>query len=705
MPFCDVAIATPVHTAFTYRVPEGMTLEPGMRVLVPFHRRRVAGICIGIGEEAPASAAGRELKSIAEKLDDAPSLAPSLLQLVRWMAAYYCAPIGEACRAALPARMLAVDGPRTTRPTAPTEIEPFIEPRVTLNDGQREALAAIIASLAGARPPVFLLEGITGSGKTEVYLRFFEELITRGKQGLLLVPEIGLTPQLTGRAVARFGSRVAVYHSGLTDAQRHAQWLRMKNGEADIVIGTRSALFAPLPKLGAIVVDEEHDGSYKQDDGVPYHGRDGAVMRAHIEEIPVVLGSATPSLESLENARRGKYTRLRLVERPTGSPLPEVEIIDMRARVVRRAGEEQSEGTRRKRELGALSPALFDAIGETLARNEQILLFTGRRGFAGALQCDTCGEPIRCPNCDIALTLHGARGRKAGSGKDAGGGFVLACHYCDYAIPEPASCPACNAPSLFPIGHGTERLEAELADFFPQARVARFDSDSAGSSPKRQKILADMRRGRIDILVGTQMVTKGHDFPGVTLVGVVAADVTLALPDFRATERTFQLLTQVAGRAGRGDQAGRVIIQTRQPEHASFAAAREHDIGAFAATELEHRRELSYPPFARLANVRISSTSEAKAEKAATEAAAIAARVRRSLLKAGGPSDASSLTLLGPALAPFAKLRGRHRWQLLVKAASPGALSAFVSRLRPALAGAFPSGVRCSIDVDPVTLL
>ena len=696
MHYADIAIAAPLHTPFTYRVPEGMHISPGMRVEVPFRRKRAIGLCLEMHSKAPDGVDESRIRPIDALIDDEPSASEKLLKLIRWISSYYCAPIGEVCRAALPVRLMKHGVPKTTRPTEPMEIEPLPQQDVELNCGQREALDAIVRSLGGEAPNVTLIDGITGSGKTEIYLRLFEKLVADGKQGLLLVPEIGLTPQLTGRAAARFCDRVAVYHSGLTDAQRHAQWLRMRRGEIDVVIGTRSALFAPLARLGAIVVDEEHDASFKQDDGVAYHGRDAAVMRAHIEGCPAVLGSATPSLESLENARKGKYRICRLTERPTGAPLPTVEIVDMRRDRRRPSpGPDASEGERRARELGALSPQLFDAIAEALARGEQVLLFAGRRGFAGSLQCDNCGEAVVCPNCDIALTPH--RSQKAGRRGESA--LDLTCHYCDYAICPPAQCPICSIGELIPIGHGTERLEAEIADFFPNARIARLDSDSAASPKERRKILGDMRRGKIDILVGTQMVTKGHDFPGITLVGVVSADVSLHIPDFRAAERTFQLLTQVAGRAGRGAKAGRVIIQTRQPEHPSLVAAREHDPALFASGELEHRRELSYPPFSRVANLRFSSTREERAAAAAADAAKIATKLQRAIAQHG------SVSILGPAPAPFAKLRGRHRWQILIKASSSALLGKFAATIRPVLEKAMPPAVRFSIDVDPTNML
>lgn len=700
MPFANVAVPAPVHTAFTYRVPEGMAPGPGTLVEVPFRRRRAIGVCIDVVDRPPAGIDEREIRSVARIVETQASLSEPILKLVRWMSSYYCAPIGEVCRAALPARLLKAEGPKTTRPAEPLEIMPLTERPVELTAAQQEAVDVVIRSLDEG-PAACLLEGITGSGKTEVYLRLFEELVARGRQGLLLVPEIGLTPQLTGLAAARFGKRVGVYHSGLTDAQRHVQWLRMRSGEIDVAIGTRSALFAPLPRLGAIVVDEEHDASYKQDDGVAYSARDGAVMRAHIEGVPIVLGSATPSLESLENVRRGRYRHCLLPDRPTGGTLPTVEVVDMRR--ARHADASppgaQTEGMRRRRELVALSPALFDAIAETLARGEQALLFTGRRGFAGSLQCDACGEVCSCPNCDIALTPHRGRDTSRGPSRDAPAGLVLACHYCDYRTVVPRACPACASESLVPIGHGTERLEAELADFFPAARIARFDSDSAATPARRKRILDDMRRGRIDILVGTQMVTKGHDFPAITLVGVVSADVALSLPDFRAAERTFQLLTQVAGRAGRGDRPGRVIIQTRQPEHYSFRAAQGHDTSAFAREECLHRRRLGYPPYARIANIRLSSVSE---EKLSAAGRAVAKVLAAALDATKGRERCA---LLGPAPAPLGRLRGRHRWQILIKTPSPAVLGEILARARPRLEETVPSGVRLSIDVDPMNLL
>ncbi len=673
MPFANVAIPSPVRTLFTYAVPGDMDLKPGMRVLVPFRKRLLIGVALELVDKLPKGLDEKEVHSIKEVLDKSPALSADVIALLRWMSSYYCAPIGEVCRAALPARLLKAQGPKTQRPSDPPEISPLYESQITLNPDQQKALDAILKSTTLTDSSVHLLHGVTGSGKTEVYLRLFAKLAEDGKQGLLLVPEIGLTSQLTGRAAARFGKRVAVYHSGLTDAQRHAQWLRMKGDEVDVVIGTRSALFAPLDKLGAIVVDEEHDSSYKQDEGFSYHGRDAAVMRAHLEGIPIVLGSATPSIESMSNVKRKKYELLQLPLRTGAATMPSVEIVDMR--------HAHRDAAKKRRELCSLSPKLFDAIENTLANEEQVLLFIGRRGFS-AVHCEDCGEAITCPNCNIALTAH-----NEGS---------LLCHYCDYKIPHPSNCIFCGKPSLAPIGHGTQRLAAELNDFFPQANVARLDSDMAASQKKRHEIFEGMRNGKIDILVGTQMVTKGHDFPGVTLVGVISADQSLHFPDFRAAERTFQLLTQVAGRAGRGERIGRVIIQTHEPKHPSLTCARAHDYETFITHEIGCRDELSYPPFTRLANLRLSSLNQDLVIKAANETATI---IRQECAERG------DYKILGPAPAPFEKLRNRYRWQILIKAPSSGSLTRLLAASFPLIEAKIPRKVRFSVDVDPTNLL
>ena len=439
---------------------------------------------------------------------------------------------------------------------------PPADREVAPTDDQQRALEAIAAAKGFA---AFLLWGVTGSGKTEVYLRTIAAALAAERTALVLVPEISLTHQLVDRLQARFGPRVAVLHSALSAGERWDEWRRIARGEAPIVVGARSAVFAPLPRLGLIVVDEEHDSSYKQEDGIRYHGRDLAVVRAQLTRCPVVLGSATPSMESFHNARGGRYRLLELRQRVAARALPSVEIVDLRR-------------TARTRMAG-LSPALIAALQANFAARGQSLVFLNRRGFATVMQCQACGEAITCPNCCVALTYHRAW-------------QALRCHHCDHTIAAPRHCPVCREPALTSWGAGTEQIESSLRTLLPGARVARMDRDTMARKGAQRALLSAWERGHVDVLIGTQMITKGHDIPGVTLVGVVLADLSLNFPDFRAAERTFQLLTQVAGRAGRGERAGRVIVQTLQPDHFSLQHAAAHDFAAFAAAELAHRREL-----------------------------------------------------------------------------------------------------------------
>lgn len=540
---------------------------------------------------------------------------------------------------------------------------------VRLGDAQSMAVAAIATS-RGFRP--FLLWGVTGSGKTEVYLNAIGDVLARGRTALVLVPEISLTHQIVDRVRARFGDDIAILHSGLSDGERWDEWRRIARGEVSIVVGARSAVFAPLPRLGLVVVDEEHDSSYKQDDGTRYQGRDVAVMRAKIAECAVVLGSATPSMETFYNSRTGRYTLLPLRERVDARPMPAVEIVDMR----------------RNSPSGkavALSPKLIAALDANLTARAQSLLFLNRRGFSNFLQCHQCGEPLCCPNCSVTLTLHR---RNA----------ALRCHHCDYTIPIPSTCPACGGLSLGAWGAGTEQVEAALRELLPQARIGRMDRDTTSRKGAQREILARWEQREFDILIGTQMVTKGHDVHGVTLVGVLMADLSLNFPDFRAAERTFQLIAQVAGRAGRGDRPGKVLVQTFQPEHTSLRCAEHHDFAAFAEIELGHRRELLYPPFARLVQIRCEGEDAAATERIAWalhEAAAVTAQ-----------TGATPVMLTGPAPAPIEKLRRRHRWQLLLRSASGAAVrrtarAAWANTRKDARA----ADVRVLVDVDPYNML
>ena len=732
----EVAVAAAVRGTFTYRVPSRLAGEVslGSRVAVPFGKSpRATGYVVGLPTTPPH---GFELKDVAGVLDEFPPFTPPLLKLIRWAEDYYLAPPGELMRAALPpglnarkgasaptrrgvefatpaagaAEALAGLGARAharravleyllARGRIPVEelraafprgrpalvalvkaglatletvavaagggaLLPAAEDPFPLTSDQAGALARIAGAAGAFR--TFLLHGVTGSGKTEVYLQAIALARAAGRGALVLVPEIALTPQLAGRFRARFGDQVALLHSGLSDRERHGEWLRLRRGEARICVGVRSAVFAPVQDLGIVVVDEEHDPSFKQDDGPGYHARDLAVVRAREEGAVCVLGSATPSLETLENARTGKYERIELPRRIDDRPLPEVRIVDL-SRI--RKGAPLP---------GLLSPVLQDAIAATVRAGRQAILFLNRRGFQTLVLCRDCGREERCPNCSVSLTLHARRG-------------VLLCHYCGATERMSPRCPACGGERAG-VGAGTEQVEAAVREIVPTARVARMDRDALSGAGDVAELLARFARREIDVLVGTQMVTKGHDFPGVTLVGVVLADTALALPDFRAAERTFQLLTQVAGRAGRGDDPGQVIVQTFHPHSPAVAFAVGHDYAGFAEVELDRRRSLGYPPFGRMMAVRVEG-SESGARKTA-EALGEAAR----------PALSAGVSMLGPAPAAIERIRGKSRWHLLFRASDPAALRRVHRALGPAALRP-PGGASVRFDVDPHAML
>jgi primosomal protein N' (replication factor Y) len=753
--WADVAIPVPLGNSFTYAIPASLAERvcPGARVLCSFGRRKVAGVVLAVRDQPPKVEADK-IKPLIGLLDATPVLPIELLRFLEELARYYFAPIGEVLRLALPAverevlkgleaqgELLpgetpersksigravwvaratdAVEEPGTLRGQAAAVLawlrahgeapvaqlgerwgnaravlgklaerglvgleqrivesadDSFAVERDTPPDlvpAQRACVDRIAAALADARarPEAYLLFGVTGSGKTEVYMRAIARCRQLGRGALVLVPEIALTPQLVGRFRARFGDEVGVVHSALPDGARHRMWKKLHSGELGIAVGARSALFAPVRDLGLVVVDEEHDGSFKQEEGVRYHARDMALLRAHRAGALALLGSATPSLESIALARRGKMIELSLPERATRAAMPLVEIVDMKRIGPGPSGERQ------------LSLPLHRAIEETLAQREQSIVFLNRRGFAPAVLCQSCGIVQSCKLCSVALTFH----RRGG----------LRCHYCDFSAPLPDRCPQgrgrdrCGG-ELSLEGLGTEKLESAIAAAFPSARVGRLDRDVAAGA-KSARIIERMRAGEIDILVGTQMVTKGHDLPRVTLVGVVNADAALSLPDFRAAERGFQLLVQVAGRAGRHERPGRVIIQTFNPDHPAIVCAVQHDVAGFIARELEARREVGYPPYRRLALVRISAVDEAVARHTAGR---IAARARSS-------RDAE---VLGPAPAPIARKQNRYRFRVAVRARERAALR----RVLASIAEMLPSldrNARVVIDVDPVSML
>jgi primosomal protein N' (replication factor Y) len=668
MSFAQVALPLPLRRTFTYSVPEAIAqgISPGVEVQVPFRGRPRKGFVVELARENPLPE-GTAAQGIAAALGP-PLFTPHMLAFTRWIADYYLAPWGEVLAAALPGGLEGFAKSRARKSAVEDRAARLALPeRITLTAGQRQAMSAIERALGKGGFSPILLHGVTASGKTEVYLRAADRVRQGGGQTLVMVPEVALGSQLVREFRRRFGARVGVLHSYLPAGERRRNWELARRGALDVVVGARSAVFAPLPNLRLIVVDEEHEPAYKQSEMLRYHGRDAAVRRAQMLGVPVVLGSATPSLESLANAARGKYTRIALPERVDRRPLPVMRVVDLR------------------REAGGslLSRPLLAALAERLERKEQALLFLNRRGHSHHTQCRACGWVPTCPHCDIALTLHlSPRERR--------------CHYCDHREPATAQCPDCQAALLRLSGAGTQRAERELVTALPRARVMRLDTDVARDRGAPAQVLQAFARGEADVLLGTQMIAKGLDFPRVTLVGVLDADVALHLPDFRAAERTFQLLIQVAGRAGRGRTPGEVLVQTVSPEHAAIAAACRYDAEGFAERELSERREAGYPPFVRLATLLLTGAEEAEVERAA-EALAEAIRPEAERL---------NVRVLGPAPQALARLRGRYRWHLLLKAASAPALREVAARgLEWAEGKSRPGSVRVVADVDPIEVL
>lgn len=748
-----IAVPAPLRRLFTYSVPEALQplCRPGMRVIAPFGRGRTAGLIVELQADATAPEPGFVLKPIERVLDESPLVNQQLLDLTAWAADYYGAGWSEMIRSALPGggwldlrrRPQPSDsGPRRhewvlpAAAGAPASIDSGRAPgsrqsavlrrlseageeglsaaallrdasathatlkalerrgrlRIVLRDAPRRrplalrdpapesealrptpeqatAIAAIDEMIAARRFGTCLLFGVTGSGKTEVYLRAVERTVAAGRQAIYLVPEIGLTPLLARRMQSRFGEALALLHSGLSDGERQDEWRRVRSGQVKVVLGARSAVFAPLADPGLLIVDEEHDGSYKQDEHPRYHGRDLAIVRGQKNDAAVILGSATPSMESYQHALAGKYRLLTLSGRAGGATLPIVHRVDMRQEFA---------------EVGkdfVLSRRLVEGLRQRLLRREQSLVLLNRRGFSTFALCRACGESIECRHCSIAMTLH-LRDR------------VLRCHYCNDSRPVPAACPACGKGALHFGGTGTERLETTLRSLLPGARIARMDRDTVRGRGAVEELLDRVESGAVDILLGTQMIAKGHDFPGVTLVGVVGADALLGLPDFRAGERTFQLLAQVAGRSGRRATEGEVIVQAYDADHHAVRAACEHDFEAFARAELQYRRALAYPPFSALAALVFR---DRLFEKAAARAAAVVAAIR------GGPTE--EIQILGPAPAPLERLRGQFRVQVLLKARRRAALRAALRIVNEIVERDGRRAASLSIDVDPVSTL
>jgi len=570
---------------------------------------------------------------------------------------------------------------------------PDKENEIILNREQKEAFKEIKKAVEKAAYSPYLIHGITGSGKTEVYIQLAKVALDMGKKVLILVPEIALTPLLVSRFVKRFGARVAVSHSGLSNTERYDQWRRMARQEADLCVGTRSAVFSPLGNLGLIVVDEEHDTSYKQDTGTPYNGRDIALVLGKASSCPVVLGSATPSLESYNQAKNGKYKLLEITKRATAGALPEVEIVNLaielkKSKMRKKKSLEKKESDSLKKlptAKYAFSRKLKTALARTLRNRKQAILFLNRRGYSTHSFCLECKRPVMCPNCDVSLTPHF-------NGKE------LICHYCDFKMRAETVCPHCGGMNFFLAGLGTEQVEKSVAKNYPGARVARLDKDTTGPKGSLEKILIDFGKGKYDILVGTQIVTKGHDFSNVTLVGVLCADSSMYMPDFRGAEKTFQLLSQVAGRAGRGNEPGKVIIQTFNPDHYSIKAAQGHDFQDFFKMEIERRASPLYPPFVRVALMRSRS-------KTKNEARAFLIMVANNLRQWVRDEKIEKVIILGPAQSALSKIQGHYRFKLLVKAPSPGVLN-LVMRKAELIAVKWKHGdIDWKIDIDPQSVL
>ncbi len=818
--YCEVALAVPLRSTFTYAIPAPLAdaVVPGNRVVVPLRNRAMVGVVLELSERRPEE---HKIKEVAEVLDPLPALPPRLIELGRWLSNYYLAPVGEVFRAMLPPvvevrqereftltpagrdylaelasignrseaqvteqallELIEVEGRpirwgragrlpggqaaaarllrrgqlethevtrhrkvRTQKiaawnPDVPPEL-PFAAPKgkkaaaaqealerirrvltsergplpvgmlveqagVTramverfarqgklkvweeslaveedlfeanftppanvLNEEQKRALNEIHGWLEAGTFTVGLLYGVTGSGKTEVYLRAIEGALGRGRAAIVLVPEIALTLWIGRLCRAMFGDRVAVLHSGLPDAERAREWWRVRRGEARVVVGTRSAIFAPLENLGLVIVDEEQESSYKQEETPRYHGRDTAIVRAKLENAVVVLGSATPSMESFHHARSGKYHLLQLETRVENRPLASVEVVDLR------------EDFRQTHRAAPLSERLRAAITERLEAGTQALVLINRRGYSWFVLCRSCGAAVQCENCSISMTYHKRR-------------ELLVCHYCGYSRPVPKTCPKCESKHVYFVGEGAEQVEERLRELFSQARIARLDRDTARTKRQYQQVLGAFAAGKLDILVGTQMVAKGHDFQRVTLVGVVGIDTSLALPDFRASERTFQLLTQVAGRAGRGELPGTVLVETYYPEHYAIQCATRQDYVSFFEKELHFRRLMHYPPFTALANVIVR---DRKIENAI--------RWSRQLAGFFAPLESRGVKVLGPAAAPLARLKREYRFQFLLKAPKRAELTrALAAGLDFCAQKQIPESA-VIVDVDPLSL-
>ena len=739
-----VEVAVPLHVAqtFTYRLTPEQSIDakPGARIKIPFGRKLITAYIVALHDalSPDTGLVEADIKDAASLVDLEPVCTPEILQLARWVADYYASPLGEVIKATLPpginpppqgsfvkaklrrfVRMKTTDlEPKTTdkqkavlktlQQKGPMALQALLKETgvgaATVSSLAKKGLLEIFDeavrrnplahtsslpvedyTLTGAQAGVldsinkqvdeetygaFLLHGVTGSGKTEIYIRAMRAALARGRSAMMLVPEIALTPVFSRRLRSHFGDQVAIFHSSLQRGERFDEWTRVHNGDARVVIGTRSAVFAPVQNLGLIVVDEEHESTYRQQESPYYNARDTAIVRAQKESATVVLGSATPSLESFHNARTGKYQLLTLPERIAARPMAPARIVDMRAVFVRHG------------KARVFSDELLAAIQATHDRGEQSIILLNRRGYSSFILCRSCGETVQCPNCDVTLTYHRSE-------------RVVICHYCNHRQAVPKVCPSCGKKYIYYVGEGTEQIEEMLTQLFPALRVARIDRDTTARRRVFEQSLADFSAGKIDTLVGTQMLAKGHDFPNVTLVGVVSVDAGLALPDFRSAERTFQLITQVAGRAGRGDRPGQVLIQTYHPYHYALRHACAQDYDGFYNEEIHYRQNHSYPPFVALGSLLVHGPD--------------LGRVRNDSLELRKQLDAANeqrrCRILGPAPAPLARLKGEHRFQLLLKSRSRRHLREVADA---ALKAASANGVNLrsvNLEIDPVSIM
>ncbi|MFN8792358.1 MAG: primosomal protein N' [Bdellovibrionales bacterium] len=663
----QIAVEAPLREPLTYE--SELPLQRGQWVQVPLGRRTAMGVALGPAKDYPSE----KIKSVLSIESELPQLHEAFLQWILKMADYYHYPVGLVAESTRPPLKAKKSERKSKRSPVVPELASETPPSLT--DEQKQTVHAI-QDTPGFH--VHLVHGVTGSGKTEVYLQLLEKTLLEGKTAIVLVPEIALTPQLIQRFARRFGNRIAAFHSQMTPREKTDHWLDIVNGNKQILIGARSALFCPQKNLGLVIVDEEHEPSYKQDDKLRYHARDAAVMLAHFHQCPIVLGSATPSLESWSNARAGKYRLHQLKKRVHQGSLPKVEIVDLR----------QSEDSNSQELPDWLSPKLFQRMSDVLESGFQVALFLNRRGMANVVMCNHCGHSVECPNCDINLTLHSRS--------------HLVCHYCDYHENYKPECSSCQAGELSAIGLGTEKLEQDVQKLFPNRRIARADRDEIQNREDLESFIFQVESGEVDILIGTQMIAKGLDFPKLKLVGLVLADIGFNLPDFRATERNFQLVVQMSGRPGRHalhekDQ-GEVIIQTFNPEHESLIYSVHHDYEGFAAHELSHREVFHYPPLGRLISLRVQSADRHKAQELARFVGS-----RATALKAQF-SQYEGLEILGPAEAPLSKLKGQYRYHLLLKGARGPALHSFLKKLMGDEKW-IPSRCRVIVDIDPLHLL